>query len=73
MEAKDIRFSLLDIPDTTVCRGRAENGPSDVLWPVAEREGRGRALAGTRESVARKAAWVGWCWLEHRKVRLAAP
>ena len=29
---------LSDIPDTSVCRGKAENrwGPSDRLWPRAE-------------------------------------
>lgn len=34
-EARDNRFSLLDIPGTAVCRGRAENKVGTLGWTLA--------------------------------------
>jgi hypothetical protein len=44
IEARDNRFSLSDIPDSTVCCGRAENGwgPLGVLWSW----GKGKRVGG---------------------------
>lgn len=56
-EARNNRFSVLDIPDAAVCQGRAENGPSGGLWPRGRREkGRRRALAGYRRE---ERVWLG--------------
>jgi hypothetical protein len=52
MEARDDRFSVSHIPDVTVCRVRAENRPSDGLWPGAGGRVRGEPwqfTAGMRE------------------------
>ena len=49
MEARDDRFSLLDIPDAAVCRRRAENRLLGGLRPRGQREkSRRRAVAGYR-------------------------
>ena len=55
-EARDYRHSLVDIPDFSVCRRRAENmwGPSGGLWPGAKGKSVGGELwqitLGRRES-----------------------
>lgn len=45
-EAKDVRFSLLNIPDTAICHGRAENKVGACRLALAQggREKRGGEL-----------------------------
>ena len=56
LEARDVRFSLSDIPDATVCCRRAENrwGSSGGFWPQDDRKRIGgefwQVTRGRRES-----------------------
>ena len=67
MEARDNRFSLLNIPDAAVCHERTENivGTLGGLWPWHQREkGRRRALEGyQRRGEESLGSSGGWLWL----------